>query len=335
MGPCNEVGAQAGAVVLHLNVAHRDRGHVQPQRLPIGAVIKRDPDLCVCRGIEEPAYAAIFPDRVGDGVGRDAGVDLGPRPAAVVRAPEMRMHVVDAQRVRGGIGGQRIEVARLDVEDAGPRLNRGRGHVFPRRPAIQRHLDVAVVGARPQDRAAARRRRQRGDCAAGRRRHVLRIAAGTRRHRPALPSKIGADSRPAVRMIDRLPHDVGRVVQHARVQRRPDERHRAHIAAEAVAALGDIGTDRRRLARAAIVARDVGARAPEHHIGIARIGRRDAVLLNVGRVPVVERDLAVVGAARHAEGTRVLLAAAHAIRERIVRRHVIDGRRRLRVPVAP
>src|SRR6266576_1316131 len=53
----------------------------------------------------------------------------------------------------------------------------------------------------------------------------------------------------------------------------------------------DIGTDRRRLTRASIVARHIGAGAAEHDIGIAWIGRGDAVLLNVGRMPVVERDL--------------------------------------------
>src|SRR5205809_27602 len=95
-----------------------------------------------------------------------------------------------------------------------------------------------------------------------------------------VPRGVWTDSCPGVRVIDRLPHDVGCVVQHARIHRRPDERHRAHIAAKAVAALRDIGTDRCRLARAPIVARHVGARAAEHDIGIARIGRGDAVLLN-------------------------------------------------------
>ena len=44
----------------------------------------------------------------------------------------------------------------------------------------------------------------------------------------------------------------------------------------------------------AIVERDDRALAAEHAIGILRIGRGLAVFLDVHRMPVVERDLAVV-----------------------------------------
>jgi hypothetical protein len=57
----------------------------------------------------------------------------------------MRLDLVEAQRVGGGVGDQRIEVSRLDVEDARPRLDRRRRHVGPRRAAVARHLDVAIV----------------------------------------------------------------------------------------------------------------------------------------------------------------------------------------------
>ena len=54
---------------------------------------------------------------------RDAVVDLGPRLAAIVRAPEVRIHVVQAQRVGRGIRGLRVEVAGIHIEDARPRLH--------------------------------------------------------------------------------------------------------------------------------------------------------------------------------------------------------------------
>ena len=53
--------------------------------------------------VEQALLARILADRVGDGARRDAGVDLRPRLAAVVRAPEVRVDVVEAQRVRGGV----------------------------------------------------------------------------------------------------------------------------------------------------------------------------------------------------------------------------------------
>ena len=113
------------AVVLHLQVAHRDRRHVEPQRLPVIAVVERHPDLRVGRGVEQSLLPRIFADRVGRRAGRDAGVDLRPGLAAVVRAPEVRIEVVDAHGVRRRVRGQRVEVAGLDVEDARPRLDRG------------------------------------------------------------------------------------------------------------------------------------------------------------------------------------------------------------------
>ena len=53
----DQIGAEAGAVVLHLDVAHRDRRHVEPQRLPVVAVVERHPHLRVGRGVEQPLLA--------------------------------------------------------------------------------------------------------------------------------------------------------------------------------------------------------------------------------------------------------------------------------------
>ena len=40
--------------------------------------------------------------------------DLGPRLAAVVSAEDVRAHVVEPQRVDGGVGGERVEVAGVE-----------------------------------------------------------------------------------------------------------------------------------------------------------------------------------------------------------------------------
>src|SRR6185312_4480123 len=90
-----------------------------------------------------------------------------------------------------------------------------------------------------------------------------------------------------------------------------------------------------RLTGRAVVQRDVGALASENEIRILRIARRHAVLLNVHRMPVVERDLTVHRPAVHAGGAGILLPAAYTIRERVIRRHVIHRGSRLIVPVAP
>ena len=52
-------------------------------------------------------------------------------------------------------------------------------------------------------------------------------------------------------------------------------------------------------------------------------------------MPVVEGDHAVVGTARDARRSGILLAAAQPVGEGVVGGHVIHGGGRLRVPVAP
>src|SRR5712691_8168955 len=117
--------------------------HVETQRLPVTPVIEGHPDLCVRRAIEQTGLARVLADGVGDRARCDPVVDLRPRATAVVRAPEMRLHVVDPQRVRGSVGGAGVEVAGLDVEDARPRLDHRRRYVPPRRTTVYRRLDVA------------------------------------------------------------------------------------------------------------------------------------------------------------------------------------------------
>ena len=124
---------QARAVVLHLQVAHRDRRHVDAAATASGRRRRTTPTpACRWRRRADPSGAdpreSSWRRRP-----RDAGVDLRPRLAAVVRAIEVRLDVVEAQRVRRRVRRQRIEVPGLDVEDARPRLDRRRRHVGPRR----------------------------------------------------------------------------------------------------------------------------------------------------------------------------------------------------------
>src|SRR4029079_6477511 len=51
--------------------------------------------------------------------------------------------------------------------------------------------------------------------------------------------------------------------------------------------------------------------------------------------PFAQRDLAFVAAALNTDRAAFLLAAAHALRERVVRRSVIERRGRLVIPAAP
>ena len=92
------------------------------------------------------------------------------------------------------------------------------------------------------------------------------------------------------------------------------------------------GRDVLHLARAPVEARHLAA---VDDVGVERIGRDVAVLLDADRVPIAKRDLPVVAAARDARRAALLLAAAHAIRKRVVGADVVELRRRLVVPAAP
>src|SRR5207302_5859468 len=87
-----------------------------------------------------------------------------------------------------------------------------------------------------------------------------------------------------------------------------------------------------RLAGAAVVSAQFAA---VDDVGVERIRGDVAVLLYGDRMPLAERDAAVVSTARHARGSTLLLAAAHAIRKRAVGADVVELRRRLVVPGAP
>ena len=250
---CDQVRAQAAAVILHKQIAHGDRGHVDLERLPMISVVVREPHLRIRRRIEEALLSRIFANGIRDRTGCDSRVNLGPAFSAIVRPPEMRIHIIQAQRVRGCIGGTVVEVPGVDVEDARPRLDLWRRDVAPLRAAIHGHLYVAVIGARPNDADISRRRRQRRDRPLRTRRHGARVLSSGRGHRPALTREIRADARPAVSAIHCLPNGIRCVKEQVGIERRPVDRHGAHVAIVACSTLGGVGTDIRDLPGLSIV----------------------------------------------------------------------------------
>ena len=193
-------------------------------------------------------------------------------------------------------------------------------------------MDEAVVGARPEEPAVERRRRERVDDAPLSLSRLLRVAvlADARRHVPARAREVGADRFPGAPAVRRLPDGVRREVEDARVDGREQDRLRAQhpVARGPQRARGDV----LRLAGAPVVARELAA---VDDVGVERVGRDVAVLLDRHRVPVAEGDPPVVRAARDTGRAALLLAAADAVRERVVRADVVELRRRLVVPAAP
>ncbi len=176
--------------------------------LPVVAIVEGDPDLRVGGGVEQALLARVFADGVGDRAGGDAVVDLGPGLAAVVRAPEVRVHVVEAQGIGGGIGGLGVEVAGIHIEDAGPGLDLRRRDVGPFRAAVGSDLDEAIAGAGPEHVDIERRGRERGDGAQRRGRNRGCVLAGVGGDVPGLAGQIAADGGPAMAAVGGLPDAV-------------------------------------------------------------------------------------------------------------------------------
>ena len=82
---------------------------------------KRDVDLALGAGEQQALRLRILAHHVDRRAVGNAVDDLGPRLAAVVRAENVRAHVVEAQRVDGGVGGERVEVAGVEDRDLHPR----------------------------------------------------------------------------------------------------------------------------------------------------------------------------------------------------------------------
>ena len=136
---------------LMIEIADRGRRHVQPQRLPVIAVVERHVDLRLRAGEQQTFALGILAHHADRRAARDAIDDLRPRLAAIMRAVDVRVHVVEAQRVDRRVRGQRVEPAGIDDEHLHERRQLRRRDVRP--------VQAAVGGGR-----RSRRRRCRSRC---------------------------------------------------------------------------------------------------------------------------------------------------------------------------
>jgi hypothetical protein len=136
-------------VALHDHVADRGRRHVQPQRLPVLPIVERDEDFALGAGEEQSLALRILTHGVDRRAGGDAVGDRRPGLAAVMRAEDVRAHVVEPQRVDRGVRGLRVEVSRVDDRHLHERLQLRWSDVVPRRTAVGRCLHETVIGPHP------------------------------------------------------------------------------------------------------------------------------------------------------------------------------------------
>ena len=207
--------ADGEVVILDDEVTDRRGRHVQPQVVPVIAVVEREPDLRLTPREQQSLPPRVFLHRVDVRAVGDAAHDLRPALAAVLGPVDVRTQIVEMERVDCGIGLVGVRVRRVHDRDLGPRHERGWRDIGPRLAPVARDLDQPVVRASPNGVRIHGARREGVDHAAPRRRsgRCARIATHDLRNFPRLAREIGTDLLPAVASIDRLPHDVGAEIE--------------------------------------------------------------------------------------------------------------------------
>ncbi len=151
-----QIGAEAGAVVLDLDVAHRDCRHVEPQRLPVIAIVERHEHAALSAREQEPATMRLLLHRLHVNALRQSPCDLGPCFTGVERAIDVRLVVGELVPLDRRVGFVHIEVRSFNHHHFAPRSERGRCHVLPGLAIILRQLNEAVISADPDRRRAQR-----------------------------------------------------------------------------------------------------------------------------------------------------------------------------------
>src|SRR5215471_12539863 len=95
------VSADDQVAIVHYQIADRCSQHVQPQRLPVLAVIEADEDSEFRSGEQQAFAHRILAYRVHRAI-REPAHDLLPGSSAIVSAPDVRLEVVQAKSIDGG-----------------------------------------------------------------------------------------------------------------------------------------------------------------------------------------------------------------------------------------
>ena len=150
-------GDQVTAV--DINVADGGDGQIELQWLPVLAVIEGGVDAEFGSGEEQVALLGVFADGADKVVLGDAVDGELPGFAVVVGDVEIRLLIVEAMTIDGGVSGCWIEVRGFDERDFAPGSEFGRRDVAPGLAAIGGEVNAAGVAAGPDFIGAQRRGR--------------------------------------------------------------------------------------------------------------------------------------------------------------------------------
>ncbi len=198
------MGADDDVVVVDDEIADGSGWQIHFERLPMVAVIPRDVDGALGSGEEQALAPGIFTDRVHRFIFGQAGGDLLPGLARVVCAVDVRVQVVEAKSVDGGVDGIFIEMRGVELGDLAPGGEIGRSDVLPVFAGVCGDVDKAIVGADPDDVLLSRRGRDRvNDAAVFALRGIVgnKLLSEVRGNAGIFARQVGTDFMPAVSVV--------------------------------------------------------------------------------------------------------------------------------------
>ena len=150
------VGRDHEVVVLHDEIVHRRDGQIQLQRLPVSTVVEGHINPEFRARIQQSLFLRILAHRTHVGAFGYPADDAGPGLAAVVRAVDERLEIVELVPVYRGKRAAGLVRRGLDDAHHAPLGHVLGRDVVPALPVILGHVDQSIVGARPQQPALQR-----------------------------------------------------------------------------------------------------------------------------------------------------------------------------------
>src|SRR6266498_994934 len=95
--------------LVDVQIAHRAGGEIEPQRLPMVAVVERNVNAAFGTREQQAATLGVFPYDVHDFIRRYSLYDLLPRLSAVPCAGDVGRQIVEPEAVDSSVGSQRVE----------------------------------------------------------------------------------------------------------------------------------------------------------------------------------------------------------------------------------
>ncbi len=185
---------------------------IQLQRLPVVAVIERNPYRVFGPGKQQALADGIFAHRVhGTEVGQAARDQL-PTLAAIVRAIDIWMRIVDAETTDRCVRSLFIKVRGRDLCNLAPRRELFGRDVGPIPSSIASRPDLAVVGAGPKRADAFERWSKCIDHAALFVGTLGNECADARWHAGVRPRQVRADRLPRISTIRGLEKHIARKI---------------------------------------------------------------------------------------------------------------------------